>query len=484
MENDKKEIKKLIEMGFDLELLSFELDVPIEELKQYKKEIEQTAKASSTTTIKETERVAKVSSSQTIKRAEQVAIANSTKTINEKKVVSKKSELIHSEMEKMRQKYKKLFLAKDEKEKPKIPPKLTKKQLEAITTAISKIEENINSGEENKTENGKEEKDKEKNVKVRNISLELKKIKDEALTVEQAEKLYLLMQTQNFQKLKTSANATELYISKKKIVRKLAETIDIAQSQTEEVKELERLGRKLTLEMERMNPIFVSTIRGKIENKVLEVKQKEANYRTRNDIPTHIENIVQKIANGTLKIETANKIIEKEAKKRVKGRKQTRFALTEEQERKQILNQIKTILAEYPEKYHIKNPEDTIMQVQELSGCELEQAIRTVVDNFIIAKKFEKAKEICNTYSKQDSTIAFQKNIKLLRKKIKNAEVGDIVLAALNASQEDEQVYFETIEKYINNGNIKLNLVYLGKNQDGTKNIYLSDIWEEERKVK
>ena len=160
MQNDKKEIKKLIEMGFDLELLSFELDVPIEELKQYKKEIEQTAKASSTTTIKETERVAKVSSSQTIKRAEQVAIANSTKTINEKKVVSKKSELIHSEMEKMRQKYKKLFLAKDEKEKPKIPPKLTKKQLEAITTAISKIEENINSGEENKTENGKRKKRK------------------------------------------------------------------------------------------------------------------------------------------------------------------------------------------------------------------------------------------------------------------------------------------------------------------------------------
>ena len=35
MQNNKEEIKKLIEMGFDLELLSFELDVPIEELKQY-----------------------------------------------------------------------------------------------------------------------------------------------------------------------------------------------------------------------------------------------------------------------------------------------------------------------------------------------------------------------------------------------------------------------------------------------------------------
>ena len=102
MKNNKEEIKKLIEMGFNLELLSFELDVPIEELKQYKKEIEQIAKASS------------------------------SQTINAKKVVSKKSELIHSEMEKIRQKYKKLFLAKDEKEEPKTPPKLTKQQLEEI----------------------------------------------------------------------------------------------------------------------------------------------------------------------------------------------------------------------------------------------------------------------------------------------------------------------------------------------------------------
>ena len=35
-----EEIKKLIKNGFDLELMSFELDIPIEEIMQYKLELE------------------------------------------------------------------------------------------------------------------------------------------------------------------------------------------------------------------------------------------------------------------------------------------------------------------------------------------------------------------------------------------------------------------------------------------------------------
>ena len=39
-----EEIKKLIQNGFDLELMSFELDIPIEEIMQYKLELEKTNK--------------------------------------------------------------------------------------------------------------------------------------------------------------------------------------------------------------------------------------------------------------------------------------------------------------------------------------------------------------------------------------------------------------------------------------------------------
>lgn len=38
--NETEEIIRLIYNGFDLELLSFELDIPIEKLQEYKKRLE------------------------------------------------------------------------------------------------------------------------------------------------------------------------------------------------------------------------------------------------------------------------------------------------------------------------------------------------------------------------------------------------------------------------------------------------------------
>ena len=36
-ENQKKEIKRLIQKGFNMELISFELDIPIEQVRQFQK---------------------------------------------------------------------------------------------------------------------------------------------------------------------------------------------------------------------------------------------------------------------------------------------------------------------------------------------------------------------------------------------------------------------------------------------------------------
>lgn len=40
-QNQIEEIKRIIDAGYDLELIAFELEIPIEELKQYKLQIEQ-----------------------------------------------------------------------------------------------------------------------------------------------------------------------------------------------------------------------------------------------------------------------------------------------------------------------------------------------------------------------------------------------------------------------------------------------------------
>lgn len=115
-------------------------------------------------------------------------------------------------------------------------------------------------------------------------------------------------------------------------------------------------------------------------------------------------------------------------------------------------------------------------------GGELEQAIRTVVNNLIGVKDFERAKEVCNSFSSKDK----EKNIRLLRNEIRNAEISDIVLKgiSMNGTEEEERRYFELIEKGLKMGNIKLGAISLGKSKDGLRNIYLSDIWEKQEKIR
>lgn len=137
---------------------------------------------------------------------------------------------------------------------------------------------------------------------------------------------------------------------------------------------------------------------------------------------------------------------------------------------------------EKPEQYHIENSEKTVIQIQELCGGELEQAIRTVIKNLTSIKDFKRAKEVCDKFSSKDNQSSLSTPIRILRKQIRNDEISDIVLKAINmnGTEREERVCFELIEKGLKMGNIKLDSVLLGKNQDGSKNITLADIWADE----
>lgn len=359
----------------------------------------------------------------------------------------------------------------------KLLKELSKQEIELINSVITKIEEivkemkNLSKKERRKVASG--------------ILAELKKIEDYQLTIEQAEKLHFLMQSEELEKLNLSTtDKIDFYINRNRkiIIRKLAESVDIAQSQAEDIEELKILEKKLTTKKEKNNQIFVDAVKSKIRNKIAKINQQKAIDRIRNDVPTDIAFIITEIANGTLDIKIANEIINKESKKRVESKSKNRFTLTEEQEKRQILIQIRTVLMEKPEQYHIENPERTIMQMQELCGGELEQAIRIVVNNLIGVKDFERAKEVCNSFSSKDK----EKNIRLLRNEIRNAEISDIVLKgiSMNGTEEEERRYFELIEKGLKMGNIKLGAISLGKSKDGLRNIYLSDIWEKQEKIR
>ena len=429
-----EEIKKLIQDGFDIELISFELDIPIKELRQLKKEIESSQKPNA-------------------------------RKYSAQEIIDKENKNAHLKMEQMREK---------NRDDDKKTEELSQEEIDIINSKLAEIEEKI--GE--MKELSKQERRKE----TRDILSKAKEIENYQMTVEQAENLLFLMQSEELKNLSlSSTDKIDAYINqyKKLAIKKLAEAIDTAQSQTEEIEELRGLEKKLTIKMAQNNPIVVGTVKSKLGNKITKINQKNASERIRNNIPISIENIIRDIASGTLDIQVANEAIDEETRKILESRPKNRFAFKEEQAKNQVLIQIRTVLMEKSEQYHIENPDIAIMQIQKLCGGELEQAIRTVVKNLIGAKDFERAKGVCTNFSSK-----YNGSLSLigLRKEIRNAEIADIVLKGINinGTMEEEKAYFKLIEKGLERGNVKLSAISLGKSQDGLRNITLADIWPEE----
>ena len=91
--NEVKEIKNLIKKGFDLELISFELDIPIEKVRQYKLELESMRK-------------------------------NDLVKHSAKEIIESKNKQAHLKFEQMREKYEELFF-----EDGKVETKKTQKMI-------------------------------------------------------------------------------------------------------------------------------------------------------------------------------------------------------------------------------------------------------------------------------------------------------------------------------------------------------------------
>ena len=441
----EKQIKELIKKGFDLELISFELDIPLEEINQLKLQLETGKKG------------------------------NKTKTHNVKEIIDQRNKAAHLKIKQVKERYNKAFFTSDKSE-AELPSKLSKQQRDMINLRIAEIKKMLT-----KIEGLSEE---EKRTSINLIFSKLKIIEKYNLSIEQSEKIYNLMQSKELENINLGRSYKRAINSNINIsIIKLIEAIDVAQYQTENVEELKKLEKKLTPMLAQEKPLAVGAIKTKISNKILKIQQQETIEKIRNNIPIEIEQIIRDIASDKLNIQTANAIIDEEARKRIENKSKNKFSLTQEQERKQILIQIKTVLAEKSKQYNIENPEKAITQIQELCGGDTGQSLRTVINNLIGSKKYNKAKEICDKFSDNDKESQNSIYIKRLRNEIRNAEISDIVMRVINANGtiEEERECIELIENGLKIGNVKPRAVYLGKNQDGSRSITLEDIWTDEK---
>ena len=450
---ENSQLKELIQKGFDLESISFELGIPIERLKRIKQTLNTTPKATVDT---------------------KKATVDSQKTPKRKRTSNPKNHTLR--IEELKRKYDMLYYGttRPEVRNTTAISKAEEKIIKSVMVIIQKISAKIEL-------QSKLERRNNANI----ILNQLKQIEDYPLTIEQAKKILSVLMSNKLEKLKTykTDRIDSLMTTQKvKIVRKLIEAINWELYQTEDIKKLKRLEKELTPEISRINKLGVECVKSKILNKIIALKTKMSIDKMQNQVSAPIESIVKAIAKGTLDVEKANKIINNEAKKRVQSKPKTRFSLTEEQEKNQIIMQIKSLLSKKASSYFIEDPETSIKQIQELSNEGLESALRLVIENLIGTKDFERAKEVLEGFINQKKEPSFLKTISLLKKQVRNAQISDIILKGINeeASREEQEACLELIKYTLKKTNIQLKDISLGKSQDGSRTILLSDICQEE----
>ena len=444
-----EEIKKLIRSGFDLELISFELDVPIEQVKQCKIELENGK------------------------------VKNAVRTnCSERDIIKIKNNQPHSKIEQMRERYRQLYFRSNKVEIAK-PKELSNEELALINTVLETIRDNIQE---------MEQLSKKEKIKIASSILsELKKVEDYQLPIEQAEEFYTLMCSEQLKGLNISTiDRIDYYIHKqrRKCAVQVAKSIEIKESSVDDLEELLKLQEKITYSMVRESPIYVGRVKNRISNKITAIRQQQALARIRDDISESINTIITDLASGNIDIQKANAMINEETKRRIEKKPRTKFSLKEEQERGQILIQIRMAIAEKSEQYHIQDPEKAVLQIQELCGGSLGLAMSAVVKNLIQRKEFETAKGICDKFSKTEKESEHIKYVRGLKNEIRNAEISDIVMKAINmrGTDEEERACFELVEKGLKMGHVKLSAISLGQSEDGLENITLADIWTDDIK--
>ena len=264
-------------------------------------------------------------------------------------------------IEQMRERYQQLFLENNKRDNI-AQIEVSEEETKRINLCISTIEEKL---EEMKTLSKRE-----RRKVVNEIISKMKEIKNYPLTIEQAEKLNFLLRSEELKRLSLdSLDKIDIIIGKyrKIIVQKFTEALDIAQYQTEDIEELNRLGRKITLEMQKEKLISVNVVQSKINTKISKILQKQAIERIKNNISENILGIIEDLVNGTLDIEKAHTIIEEEAEKKSEKNPKNKFSLTKEHEERQILMKINMTIRDKADKFQIVDPEITIMQLQELT---------------------------------------------------------------------------------------------------------------------
>ncbi len=447
MSKNKDQIKELIENGFELELISLELKIPIEYIKNVKKEM-QFKNRLSTLKIKD--------------------------NVEDNRTVSK--------IDQMRKRYDEIFKGKKEdsfNEQEQIR-KLSEKEQKEIDLKIDKVEDII-----------KDVNEKNVKEKINEIASLIDIVTKYPLSIEQLERINNILQDNmlTFITRKISLKSSNISLkssnilkrAKREVLNKLIQSIETAQSKTEDLEELKRLRKKITTKLENQNQIFISSLRYSIDAKITKLEQQRIlRNMQEEEVSEELLNLAEDILNGKTDQQEANQIIDKEAKERISNRPKSKFALTEEREKQQIKVKIRFIMENYVKSSKIQDASIAISNLSRILETDKNLSVKTIIQMLINGKEFNRAKHVCNQLEENEEDSKEKKFIRATKNKVINAEIGDMILKVIKdeMTQEECETYFKMIENRLMQSNVKLSDIPLGKSEDGLKRISLADIWD------
>jgi len=389
----------------------------------------------------------------------------------------KKRRIAHFNMRKMKSKYERLWknISAEEiqsEEKKSQSPEDSKK----IQTAISKMQQKLADLE--KENIGKFD----RAGLIREILKEGNNILKYEFTFEQAEAYQQVFSAKGIEDFRNNTSNSDYRSAIGKMIRnanrKLAMAIQEIARETDDLDILEDLRKKLP-RAKMQDDIGIDSVRILLSNKIQKLRTDLTIWKMKNEVLPEMHEIIQQVANGEIDFARANQTISELAKEKVESKPTTRFSLTSEQERKQFLMQIRSVLTERGEEYPIQDSEKTMHILQELLGDDKIFNLRTIVKNQLGRKEYEAAKQTCSMLKVKDLDDSSASQLQSLRREVRGVEVGEMILKAIqtDCSIEEETRIWELLEEGIRLKNVPFQTISLGKTQDGTKNIMLRDVW-------
>lgn len=266
--------------------------------------------------------------------------------------------------------------------------------------------------------------------------------------------------------------------------RKMIAAIESEVEQTTDAEKLQGFLMQV-MNIKGQNTFLKERLTSIINRKLAKAREERAIYRLYHEIPPEVEEIVESLASGKIDVEeTREKIANLASQKVAENPSKSRFALTQEQQERQIQIQIRNTLAKQAERFPVARPDCTFRLLREIGMQEELLNLRAIVDNQVGRRQFVEAKAFCNIYGKTEENDVARQGIYSIRNHIRNAEIGDLVRRGIEGqiSLEGASQFWQALENGIKMGNVRLSQVIVSKTADGTKDITLADIWPDNQK--